>query len=145
MLTFKRVQSVLFALAILGVVSYFAIRFPVHGQDADSTRTKLTSLLKERRDVLKTRVEVIEALLTIAKSPPEAVLAARDELLDAEYSLATSKAQRIDVLKQKLVNAKEYETIIKARKQDAQASEADVLMAKARRLGVEIELLKAQE
>ncbi len=143
--TFKFVQSVICAVAILCVASCFTMRFPVFGQDTNSTRTRLTSLLEERRDVLKTRVEALEALFKIARSPREAVTSARNDLLDAEYELATNRAQRIDVLQQKLANAKEYESLMEQQNRDARVTQADVLMATARRLGVEIELLREQE
>jgi hypothetical protein len=145
MLTFTRSQAVVLAIAMLFAVACFAVRFPALGQDSDSSRTKLVSLLKERRDVLQTHVEVVEALFKIAKSTPEAVIAARDALLDAEYDMATSKDQRIEVLKRKVVIAKELESIMQQRKGDAKVTEAEVLMARAHRLEADIKLLREQE
>lgn len=145
MLTIKSQHVVLFAIAMLCVGSCFSMHFPAFGEDTDSTPSKLTSLLQERRDVLKTRVEMVEHLTKIAVSAPEALVAARHDLLDAEYELATSSQQRIGVLQQKLENAKQFEAIMQQRKLAAKGTEADVLLAKARRLGVEINLLKEQE
>lgn len=145
MTTFRCGKGVFVTIAMLCFASCFALRIPGFWQDTDSAGSKLTSLREERRDVLKTRVEMIEALFKITKQPYEAVLAARDDLLDAEYELATNRAQRIAVVRQKLVNAKEYEAVMEQRKRDASASQAEVLMATARCLGVEIELLRMQE
>ncbi len=118
--------------------------FQTFGQDNKSSETTLASLIEQRRDVLAQRVEVLEALVGSARGTPEDLIAARDDLLAAEYESATSKAQRIDVLQRKLANAKQYELVMEQRKNDARGSQADVLMATARRLGVKIELLREQ-
>ena len=145
MLTIKTKQGVFFTIAILFVASYFTVRFPLFGQDSDSAKSKLTSLLEERRDVLKARVEMLERLAAIARSTPEALIAARDDLLAAEYELATGSDQRIGVLQQKLENARQLESVMQQRKRDAKGTEVEVLTAKAGRLGVEIELLKEKD
>ena len=106
MFTFKRVQSVLFAAAVLGTLACFAVRFPVIGQDAGSSKAKLNVLQEERRDALKTRVELTQELHKTAKGAWEGVIAAREDLLNAELEMATSKAERIEVLKHKVTNAK---------------------------------------
>ena len=140
--SFQRVNSVSAAVAILCVTSCFAMRFSAFGQDAGPARPKLTSLLEERRDVLKARVETLEALFKMGKSPYEAIMAARDDLFDAEYEFAAGRAQRRDVLQRRVANAQEFEAIMKQRKEMARVSEADVLQATARRLGAEIALLR---
>jgi hypothetical protein len=119
---------------------------PVFAQDTGSTSNKkVTSLLEQRRDVLKTRLAMLEALFRAGKrTTPEEVIAARDDLLDAEFEVASDRAQRVAVLQKKLTNAKQFEALMKRRKNDARATEADVLMATARRLAVEIELAREE-
>jgi hypothetical protein len=143
--TAKSVQRVVVAVAVLCLPLCFAIPIPLFGQGADSSSTKLRSLLEQRRDVLKTRVEILDALFTSSRGSREAVTTARNDLLDAEYELATKKTQRIEVLQKKLENAKEYELLMEQRKKDARATQADVLMATALRLGIEVKLLREQE
>jgi hypothetical protein len=143
--TIKSKPFVVFAIAMVCVVACFVARFPALGQDSDSAKSKLTSLLEERRDVLKTRVDMMERLAKIARSTPEEVIAARDGLYDAEYELATNSEQRLNVLQQKLENAKQLELVMQQHKRDAKANETHVLSAKASRLGIEIKILREQE
>jgi hypothetical protein len=142
MLTMKTKQGLFFVVALLCVVSCCIVRVPLLGQDADSAKSKLTSLLEERRDVLKARVEMVEKLASMAKSTPEELIAARDDLFDAEYELATGSEQRIAALQQKLENARQLEAVMRERKNDAKGTEIEVLMAKAGRIGVEVKLLR---
>lgn len=145
MLTIRSKQSVFFAVAILGIATCCAVRMSVLGEDSDSAKSKVTSLREERREVLKVRAETVEKLVGIAMSTPEELIAAREDLLDAELELATSSEQRIGVLQRKLENAKQLEAVMTAKKQAGKGTEAEVLLAKAHRLGVEIELAKEQE
>jgi hypothetical protein len=157
MLTVKTKQGIFFAVAILCAASCFTVRFPALAQDSNSTRflvlahdpdattSKLTSLLEERRDLLKQRVEAVANLVGIARSTHEALIAARYDLLEAEFELAVDSNQRIAVLQRKLDNAEQFESLMRKRKEDAKGTEVEVLAAKAGRLGVEIELLRETE
>jgi hypothetical protein len=145
MLTIRSQRSAFFALAILGFATCCAVRMSAWGEGSDSAKSKLTSLREERRDVLKTRVDVIEHLVGITMKTAEELIAAREDLLDAEYELATSSEQRLGVLQRKLANAKQLEAVKATRKEAGAGTEAEVLLAKARRLGVEIELAKEEE
>lgn len=145
MLLIEKKHGVFFTAAILCVMSCFAVRLSLFAMDAASSKSKLTSLLAERRETLKTRVEMIEKLVGIARSTPEALLTARDDLFNAELEMATNHNERIGVLQEKLGNAKQLELIMQQRKRDADGTEAEVLMAKADRLRIEIELLRETE
>lgn len=145
MLITHRRQVVLSTLAILGFVLCMALGFPASGQNIDATSSKLMSLLEERRDVLKARVEIFDDLVSKARSAPEELIAARDDLLKAEYELAANAEQRIGVLQQQLENAKQLESVLEQRKIAARGTATDVLLAKSRRLGIEIQLLREQQ
>lgn len=145
MRTFNLVPRSFFSVALLVLVFYLTTRIQAVDQDPAANRGRLTELQQERRDVLKTRVELVEALFKNARSTYEEVTAARDDLWVAEYELATNKAQRTDIMKRRIENAREFETIMKQRKKDARATEADILLATSRRLRLEIELLQQSE
>lgn len=145
MRTFNLVPRSFFSVALLVLVFYLTTRIRAVDQDPAANRGRLTELQQERRDVLKTRVELVEALFKNARSTYEEVIAARDDLWVAEYELATNKAQRTDIMKRRIENAREFETIMKQRKKDARATEADILLATSRRLRLEIELLQQSE
>jgi hypothetical protein len=141
----KTKQGVLIAVAILCAVSCFTVRFPVLAQDSDSNKSKVNSLLEERRDALNRRVEIVGHFVDNGKSTFEALIAARYDLLEAERELAVDSDQRIAVLRRKLDNAKQLESLMQKRKEDAKGTEVEVLAAKAGRLSVEIELLRETE
>lgn len=117
-------------------------RFPVAAQNPNGAETRLAELLKERRDVLKARVDTYEKLVQILRSTPEELLAARNDLLMAEYELASDAPTRVRILTQKLDNAKQLEALAQQRKQAARGNEAEVLWAQANRLAVEVELTR---
>lgn len=137
-MSIKNNYSVVFTIIVLGAVASLFSRLPVAAQGPGQSGVNVLQL--ERREVLKTRVEVYEKLVEIARSSPEELAAARNDLFDAELELATNANQRVAVLQQKLDNAKLLEELARQRKESARASEADVLLAKANRLGIEIEI-----
>lgn len=145
MLLVKKIHGVFFAVAILFAMPCFAVLLPIFAQDSDSETSKLTSLFEERRETLKTRLEMVEQLVGVARSTPEALLAARDDLYNAEVEMATNSKDRISALQRKLENAKQRESIMEQRKRKAVGTEVEVLMAKSDRLGIEIQLLRETE
>ena len=111
---------------------------------ADSPKVK--ALLTERRDALAKRVELLRLqhehsgqVLWIT------VLEARDELLVAEIELADSPEKRIEVLKARVKNQKAAEDFYLVGQRNGDASELDVLQAKAKRLAAEVDLERAIE
>lgn len=129
-----------FVVTVLAVILCVVTRYPLFAQESVSSKSKVASLLRERRDTLKARVEIIEKLVGIVRSTPEALIAAREDLCNAEIEMATSKSERLAALQRKLENAKQLEAVMELRKQEARGTEAEILMAKAARLGVEVEL-----
>lgn len=145
MSSFQRKLSILVMLSIICAMPCMAFFVPLFAQDSDTVQSKLRALLEERRETLKTRVELIEKHVAMAGSSPESLIAARGDLLDAELELAITSHDRIAVLRRKLDNAKQLESLMQERKLAAKATEAGVLMAKADRLRVEIDLLREME
>lgn len=144
-----------YAAVILCLACGAALRLPALADDVEaptakssstqSSSTKLNALLAERRDVLKDRLEMFQTLARAGVNTPEQVMAARNDYLDAEYELAQTKAQRIEVLRQKLDNARQFESIIKHQESATGGYRNEVLLATARRLAVEIRLVREQE
>lgn len=144
----RRLKSMLWLLGCFAVLSIglgFMTREPAWGQKEAAVSAKRKALLEERRDVLKQRVEAVQQAFQSAQRPYQDVIAARNDLFDAELALASNKAGRIEILQQKLANAKTDEALMRDLVASAKGTTADVLMATARRLKVEVELLDAHE
>jgi hypothetical protein len=137
-MSITRNRSFAVAITFLAVVACLWLRLPLEAQGP--AQSAVMTMQIERRDVLKTRVEVYEKLVAIARSSPEELAAARNDLFDAELDLATTADQRAAVLQQKLENAKLLEELAQARKHSGRGNEADVLLAKSNRLTIEIQI-----
>jgi hypothetical protein len=145
MLRSKGLLGLLCVCSALCVGLCIATRVPALGQNADDAAATIKARLEQKRDVLKQRLEAFEVLVKSGNSTPDATLAARDDLLDAELALATDKPQRIAVLERKLDNAKQYESVLTQQRGNGRALLTDSLMATARRLDAEIALLRERE
>lgn len=117
-------------------------RAGICAQAGVSTTKQLEALLAERRDVLKQRLDAFESLEHFPQGSFESTIDARDDYLDAELELTSDKNKRVAILQQKLENAKKRETLIDTRAQGGQALKTDALKATARRLDVEIALVR---
>lgn len=138
--------GLLIMIGVLSLTLVFARQYPTSAQDSGVSRhSKISTLLEERRDALKARVYIIEKLVEISQSTSEALVAAQADLINAEIEMATNDNERIAAIQRKVENAKQLEAIAEQRKHGGRGSEADILMAKAARLGAEIELQRAQE
>ena len=131
--------------AILGITFSESLRRPAVGQAPTAQSSKIRTLLEKKRDVLKQRVDSVEGAFQLARGSYDAVMMARNDLLDAELALATDKAQRITILEKKVENAKASEEIAQSARNSGQMQPADVLAATAHRIDSEIALLREQE
>ena len=114
-------------------------------QDAEkNARTKLDELLVERRDTLLERIKAVEEKYRAGKAGVEVVISARDDLLDSELPLVSSKQARIEVFEKRLENFRELEEVMKRGVDSGVAEFDDMLLTKAERLRAEIDLLKEQ-
>lgn len=139
---------------IVAVLAVVFLSAPASAQDAGSPpgkpavrqiAGKIGELQKLRIVTLKALVDTETALYSIGKTSPEAVLEAKVLLHEAELAAAEKDSDRIGIL-QSLVDARtQQEETAKARKRNAEATEAPVLKAKAARLEAEIRLEQARE
>ncbi len=134
-------------LAILAAVIFAsAVQSNYAAQTSKSVQSeKLTSLMKERCDVLEKRVSAFESQHKSGICNLELVINARDDLLAAELELAESRENRIELLKSRVKNLRLGEQrILELQKIGAAGgSETDGLLAISRRLLAEIELERA--
>lgn len=140
-----RKSGLLFVAAILSVGLVLATRYSMSAQDAGKDKSKIMLLLEERRDTLQVRVEMVKKLADATRSTPEALIAAHEDLINAEIEMATNSKERVAAFQRKIENAKEFENVMEQRNRDGKGTGADVLMAKAARLGAEIELQREIE
>lgn len=146
MLHFKRLIVSVAALCVLCLGLCIAIGVPATGQDVATAKSKVRTLLEERRDVLKARADTcIKTFANNAKLDYADVLAANDDYYDAELVLISDKAERIAMLEKKLANAKESEQWATSMKEGGRGLQATVLLATANRLAVEIAIEREKE
>ena len=139
--------SRLICASIVAVVSFagLAISGSFTSQNDDASLDKrIHTLLVERRDTLRQRSAALDERFTQGRVVFESVLFARNDLLDAELELASSKAERIAAHEKRLDNYRELEKLMMARHAVGASTTEDGLMAKAARLRAEIELLREQ-
>lgn len=125
---------------LLLVVCFAAATLPVHAQAEPSDAPEVTALLKERRDVLQKRVEILEVLCKLSRAPMTELVEAKEEFLIAELELAETKEKRIEILNTRIENLKYAEKFYEVLKKRDKVSEADILEVKAERLLVQAEL-----
>jgi hypothetical protein len=138
-------------LLIITLAAMFAISSQTDAQEPHGDHaSKVQALLKERRDVLATRLEILTLLVKSGRATQaglvdaqSGLIDARDDLFAAELDLAPSQERRIEILKSRIENLKAGEEYATALKHQARATELEVLAATSRRLLVEIELERA--
>ncbi len=100
---------------------------------------------KERRDVLLQRVALLEKGYAAGETNLETVLAARDQLLQAELQLITTKEERITIYQKRLDNMCALEKVVKQLFDAKECPQDAMLAATAARLQAEIDLARAGE
>jgi hypothetical protein len=104
---------------------------------------KIVSLLKEKRDILQKKMDLLKKQFQSGTVTFDSVILATNQLLDAEFDLAATKEERIVICEKKLKNAQEYERIIKDKhKSGFQVLATAVLDARAACLDAEIQLIR---
>ncbi len=113
-------------------------------RDDEDNAAKLTDLLKTRRETLRQLLKVAEEQYRTGHSSFDSVVRASDQLIKAELELAEGYEATLALYEQRVGQFQTLENMATARYQAGQASQEDVLAARAGRLGAEIELLRAQ-
>ena len=108
-------------------------------------RSELTRLLTQRRDTLQMRVELLEQRLAQSEATIDSVVTARNQLLDANLQLATTKKQRLEILRKRIDNMRELEDAMKQRHEDGKTTMVSVLAVTAGRLQAEIDLAREKQ
>lgn len=111
-----------------------------------------TNVPQEIQTLLKTRLEIANEVLRLARLFYEAgvgteqdVLTAMQRVLNSELELASKPSEQI-AIRQKMVEvAKQEETNMQLKEKAGVGTRSDVLKARYFRLGIEIELLTAKQ
>ena len=106
------------------VATAFIIGSFTNAQEAteSDSRTELTELLIERRDVLKKRVDVLEQKLSQGLLKVDSVVAAREQHLGAELQLVTTQQHRLEIYQKRIYNMRKLEDGVKIRQQAGQTT-----------------------
>jgi hypothetical protein len=107
-------------------------------------QTAMKALLQERRDVLAERVSVLEKRYAGGTTSVRTVLKAKDQLLDAELQLATTKDQRMVLYRKRRDNLRRLEDFVKKLYEGGQCEFERTLSVTASRLQADIDLLREQ-
>lgn len=120
--------------------------FTIAQQTTESdSQAVLNELLKKRRDTLAERVVALEKKLAEGQLKIESVVAARDQLLDAELQLVKTKKQRVAIYQKRIDNMRELEASLKLQYENGIATPESLLLATAARLQAEIDLAREQQ
>ena len=134
-------------LAIVCCASALVAGSAARAQQANESdsRSELTRLLTKRRDTLQMRVELLEQRLAQSDAMIDSVVTARNQLLDANLQLATTKNQRLDILRKRIENMRGLEDATKQRHEDGKTTMVSVLAVTAGRLQAEIDLAREKQ
>jgi outer membrane protein TolC len=105
----------------------------------------LEDLLRQRRQTLRTLVDVAEKHYRTGRVPFDVVVRASNDLWEAELALAKGKEERLRLRAKIVENLRKLEDLVQARFQLGKTTLDEVLSAKAARLKAEILLLAEKE
>ena len=128
------------------VIAVAVVAWPIAGgETTDATQgQKIEELLKERRDTLQQLVDVVTAEYRQGTTGFESVARATDQLIEAELDLAKDAETRITILQRRLELMKSLFSMVEARFESGQVTQAQVLAAKAALLESRIHLAREQ-
>jgi len=133
--------AILLALSLACVLCTNAV-----GSEADDKAAEITTLLKERNDMLKKVVEEMTQQYNAGRVPLESVIQAERESLKADLELAKGRREaRIAVLRNVVKNAEELAKTTEGRVNAGIASQHQALQAKAFVLEARIDLLREEQ
>lgn len=134
------------AVAVFVAITWATVTFTTAQEARNSDSPEIKVLLKERRDVLAKRIELLRARYAVGTGNDtlSSLFTAMDQLLLAELQLANSREQRVTLTHKRLDNMRELERSVKQRFEAGTGSTDEVLSATAARLQAEIDLLREQ-
>ena len=133
----------IFALLTMGLQNYGDEQAGSARQESDAAT--LNELLETRRDVLKRRLELIEAENESGTKDITELTEANLQLKNADLAITTSPAARIAILERVLKYQEQLEVIMQEKFQTGTINESCYLAIKAARLKVQIELRKEKQ
>jgi outer membrane protein TolC len=110
---------------------------------ADKKDGRLKELLNERLTVLTQLVKASQSGYVTGKVPFERLLEAQRALLHAKLEMCESDKERIALLNDMVALTKEFEKTARARYESGNATQSDVLIARAAHLDAGIALARA--
>ena len=105
----------------------------------------LNQLLETRRDVLKRRLELIEAENEFGEQDITELTEANSQLKNADLAIATTPATRVTVLERALRGQQRLEDIMRQKFETGIVNESCYLATKAARLKIQIELWREKK
>jgi hypothetical protein len=135
----------LLAVVLLIMTAWF-VRYDVCAQTDDRIQheARLQELLRQKRDALKERLELLKSMYDLGTEHHEQVALARDALLLAELDLAASQAQRVKICQQRIENYRSLEELATEQWRSGAVSSDAKLSATIRRIQAEIDCLGEQ-
>lgn len=104
----------------------------------------LDRLLNQRRETLRQLVTLTTDQYRAGRGSIDAVVRTSDQLMMAELDVTDDRSERLDIYTQRGQLLKDAEEMTQARFQTGNATQQEVLLARAARLEAEIELLREQ-
>ena len=108
--------------------------------EVEDRKRKLNALLEQKLELMREGVAVATKEFQFARIEVQEVINWHMDLHRAELDVCTNDRERIAVWTQALESAKEFETMVRAKRTMAQASGSELMRAMAYRLDVEIAL-----
>lgn len=134
---------VIFALLTAGLGNYGANQTTSAQQETETIT--LNQLLETRRDVLKRRLEFIEAENEFGTKDITELTKANLQLKNAELAITTTAATRITILERALRSQQRLEDIMQQKFDTGIVNESCYLATKAARLKIQIELRREKQ
>lgn len=138
-----------FPTALLVLTSSLLVHsFASSGSWTAEEDTELRKLMVERRDVLRTRAALIQAIISAGDGAERDIMGTRQEtdkrLCEAELELAESKEERIEILQSYVKRVAEFEKLMEGRWKAATVDRLDYLAAQEALLKAKIDLQREQ-
>lgn len=139
----NRICSVL--VALFTVTCFVAANNGVNQDNPQDVEKKIVELQKQRRDILKQRVEALASRHSEGQIQVMQVIHARDDLYLAELDLVSTPKDRVKLSKMRLKNLAELEEATTLRYANGVGTVEDKLVAIASRIQAEIDLLNEEK
>ena len=132
-------------IALFSATCFVAAQNGNHQDKPTDIDKKIVELQKERRDILKERVEALASKHNEGQIQVMQVIHARDDLYQAELDLVALPKERTELSKLRLQNMKHLENVTTQRYANGVGPLEDKLVATASRIQAEIDYLNEEK